>query len=317
MRGTAGPDFWHQPDMPVAMSQTVPQDLFAPLQLGALRLQHRIVLNSPQALWQGATANVGETPAQSLEGGLVVYAVADAHCAEDLNRITHGIASATEVNGWLRATQAVHDRGGMVVARIGGCRVPSGIALNADQVDSALDAYRSAAENAFDAGFDGVELAATVGTLPDQLYRQWADVPGAAPAALTECPAATEFLCDALRTLLAAWPPDRVGACMTLPKTAAELHRQQALLPPVAAGKLAYLHLHSVGSGHATYCKPFTASVRLHYRGPLIVTGVWTAALAATAIRSGRVDAVGIHGDRLQQAGEFATAWRAQLGASE
>ncbi|MBB3016842.1 N-ethylmaleimide reductase [Cupriavidus alkaliphilus] len=296
------------------MSQPVRTDLFAPLKLGALPLQHRIVLNSPRALQHGRPSLSRKPPSESLDGALVIYAVAEAHCAEGRHLATQGIANAGEVNGWLRATQAVHDRGGMVVARIGGCPVPPGIALNADQVDLALDAYRSAAENAHDAGFDGIELAAMAGTLPEQLYRQWAEVPAAVPAALTECPVATEFLCDALRTLLAAWPPDRVGACMTLPATAAGLRRHHALLPPVAAGELAYLHLHSTGSGHATYCKPFTASVRLHYRGPLIVTGVWTPELAATAVRSGRIEAVGVCCEGVARADELAATWRAQLG---
>lgn len=293
------------------MSLPAKQDLFSPLKLGALHLAHRIVVNSSYALRHPPLH--GPRGPQTLEGSLTIYAVADAQCVERRNPITHGLASAGEVNDWLRATQAIHDRGGIVIARIGGCPVPPDTSLNADQIDLALDAYRSAAENANDAGFDGVELAATAGTLPERLCRPSADGSSAADDALTECPVATEFLCDALRAILAAWTPDRVGVCMTLPRTASELQRLQALLPPFAANELAYLHLHSAGSGHATCCKPFASSIRLLHRGPLIVTGQWTAQLATTAIRSGRTDAIGIYGDTGERPDDLASAWRAQL----
>ncbi|MEM5429670.1 hypothetical protein [Cupriavidus oxalaticus] len=298
------------------MSHSALQDLFAPLKLGALNLAHRIVLDSPRALPHAPLPRTGDTGTRTAAGGLTIYAVADEQCAEHPHPFAHGLASAGEVNGWLHATHAIHERGGMVIARIGGCPAPADIRLDADQIDLALDAYRTAAENANDAGFDGVELAATAGTLPDRLCRSAAAAQASTDVATTDCPVATEFLCDALRAILAAWPADRVGVCMTLPSTAEELRTLQRLLSPLLTGELAWLHLHSAGSGHATCCKPFTSGVRLRHAAPLIVTGRWTAQLAATAVRSGRIDAAGVHGDMAMPSDELVAAWRAQLGGS-
>ncbi|MCT9071261.1 hypothetical protein [Cupriavidus gilardii] len=253
--------------------------LLLPLTLGALRLRHRLFM-------VGAPADPVRCARQAdshgtAEGRLRVCALADGALAGQGHPLTTGIACASEVNGWLETTRSIHAAGGIAVARIGASAGAVGLPLNEDQIDAALDAYRTAAEQAIDAGFDGVELAATLGTWPDRIGRTSAD---------------SGFLRDAVQALLNTWPPGRVGLTLSLPTTAAELARAQAAVRAVGTEALAYVHLQATGSGHATCCQPFAAGVRLAHRGGLIVSGHWTDRLAATAIASGRIDAAGCLG---------------------
>lgn len=254
--------------------------LLLPLTLGALRLRHRIFMVSTPANRNGRVGQLDPCPTSA--DGLTVCALARGTRAGRGHPVTRGIGSASEVNGWLEVTRSIHAAGGIAVARIGESTGAADVPLNEDQIDMALDAYRTAAEHANDAGFDGIELAATLGTWPERLGRISAD---------------SGFLHDAVRTLLTAWPADRVGLNFSLPATTAELARVQAAVRAVGTETLAYVHLQAPGSGHATCCQPFTSSVRLAHRGGLIVSGHWTARLAATAIACGRIDAAGCSGE--------------------
>jgi N-ethylmaleimide reductase len=116
---------------------------------------------------------------------------------------TPGLVTAVQVDGWRRVCEAVHAEGGTMVAQLMHCgRVchadnkaadaetvaPSAIAargdmytdtagmqpfsapraLREDEIPGVVEQYRKATQNAFDAGFDGVELHGTSGYLPAQ-----------------------------------------------------------------------------------------------------------------------------------------------------
>ena len=115
---------------------------------------------------------------------------------------TPGIYNAEQVAAWRRVTDAVHAEGGSIVCQImhvgrvashlnkevsAETVAPSAIkaegeifteqgmkpldtprALLREEITSVIDEYRRAAQNAIDAGFDGVELHCTSGYLPAQ-----------------------------------------------------------------------------------------------------------------------------------------------------
>lgn len=281
------------------MTRTSKLNLSTPLQLGALRLQHRLVVVGTSAAERSSYSLAARYRAKASEGGLSICALADGHQTDAAHLLARGITSANEVNCWLDVTQAIHASGGTAVGRIGESIALPGTVLNDDQIDAALDACRTAAENASDAGFDGVELAATLGTLPEQLESSPAN------------PHGSGFLCDALRALFAAWPENRVGLNLSLPTTPADLRRLHHALRSIDTRALAYVHLQATGSGHAIWCKPYASSVRLHHRCALIISGRWTARHADMAIGSGKTDAVGLQGGGMPE--EMGAAWRAQL----
>ncbi|RFO95000.1 alkene reductase [Rhodoferax lacus] len=181
--------------------------LFEPLALGDLHLANRIVMAPMTRNRAGADGVPGplmaEHYAQRAAAGLIVAegtwpsAEGQSYCRQP------GIATAAQVAGWKRVTDAVHARGGRIVlqimhgGRIGSHHIkaagvatvaPSALqaageivtdsagmqpydmpqALSTDAVRAVVHGYGQAALHARAAGFDGVELHGTSGYLPMQ-----------------------------------------------------------------------------------------------------------------------------------------------------
>ncbi|WP_041343044.1 alkene reductase [Runella slithyformis] len=123
--------------------------------------------------------------------------------------MTPGLYTAEQIAAWKEVTQAVHDKGGVIYAqlwhtgRVGHSLVkngeqpvaPSAIAikgqqhftmegmkdyetpraLRTEEVTGIVQEYKQAAINAMEAGFDGVELHAAFGYLPNQFLAESAN----------------------------------------------------------------------------------------------------------------------------------------------
>jgi N-ethylmaleimide reductase len=123
--------------------------------------------------------------------------------------LTPGIYTQEQIDAWKKVTQAVHENGGIIYAqlwhtgRVGHSLVkngeqpvaPSAIAikdqqhftmegmkdyeipraLQIEEVESIVQDYKQAAINAIEAGFDGVELHAAFGYLPNQFLAESAN----------------------------------------------------------------------------------------------------------------------------------------------
>jgi len=182
-------------------------DLFTPLKLGALDLRNRIVM-APMTRSRAAadglpTAIMADYYRQRASAGMIV-SEGIAPSADGLGYCrTPGIYNQEQIDAWRAITHAVHNEGGCIVAQImhvgrvanalnkpAGSKTvaPSAIrargeiytdqqgmqpfdephALALQDIATVLADYRQAAENAFVAGFDGVELHCTSGYLPAQ-----------------------------------------------------------------------------------------------------------------------------------------------------
>ena len=182
-------------------------DLFTPLVLGDLQLRNRIVM-APMTRSrsdEGALPNelMVEYYRQRAGAGLIVTEGISPN-ADGLGYCrTPGLYSREQVAAWRKVTDAVHDEGGTIVAQLmhvgrvsnhlnkpeGAETVaPSAIAargeiytdaagmqamdspraLSTSDIADVIADYRKATENAYDAGFDGVELHCTSGYLPAQ-----------------------------------------------------------------------------------------------------------------------------------------------------
>ena len=183
--------------------------LFAPCQLGALRLANRIVM-APLTRSRAGTGCVptplmAEYYAQRASAGLIIAEASQISPQGQGYQDTPGIYSSEQVAGWRLVTDAVHARGGRIflqlwhVGRVshsslqpgGGQPVaPSAIpaeamtfvngafvpasqprALEPDEIPAIVQDYRQATANALAAGFDGVEIHAANGYLIDQFLR--------------------------------------------------------------------------------------------------------------------------------------------------
>lgn len=182
--------------------------LFDPVTIGALTLRNRIIMapltrtrasegRVPNALMveyyrQRASAGMILSEATSISPMGVGYAN------------TPGIWNAEQIDGWKAVTKAVHDEGGTILLQLwhvgrisdpqflnGNLPVaPSAIAaaghvslvrpekpyvipraLERKEIPSLIEAYRTGAENAQAAGFDGVEIHGANGYLLDQFLQ--------------------------------------------------------------------------------------------------------------------------------------------------
>lgn len=270
-------------------------DLFTPWRVGSLALAHRIVL---PALPLGLALPVG-LPGDAMvafyrrratPGGLVVCEAAaigpGAHRPD-----CPGLYSAEQVNRWRQVTDAVHDAGGVVVAQLGlqgDAARPAGAApppLDADTLEQHLLEYRSAAENAGDAGFDAVELQASDNALPLRLLH--GEGAGCAPSYREPAEARGRFLDQALGGLFGVWGRGRVG--LSLAPRAGSDAPYAALLRQLDRAGLAWLHV--VAPEDAD---PGLAADRLrpHFAGELVRTGGLDAAAAREPLQRGSAQAV-------------------------
>ncbi len=185
-------------------------DLFTPLRLGAIELPNRIVM-APMTRSRAGEGNV-PTPltadyyAQRASAGLIITEATQVSATGQGYPATPGIHTDAQTLGWRRVAEAVHARGGRIMAQLwhvgrishpvfqpGGALpvAPSAIAaagqlftgegmkpfptpraLDTDEIPGLVKGFADAAKRAvFDAGLDGVEIHGANGYLIDQFLR--------------------------------------------------------------------------------------------------------------------------------------------------
>jgi 2,4-dienoyl-CoA reductase-like NADH-dependent reductase (Old Yellow Enzyme family) len=183
--------------------------LLSPLKLGTLTLPNRIImapLTRARAANPGRVPNdlMAQYYAQRASAGLILTEATSVDPMGVGYANTPGIWSEEQVAGWKKITKAVHDKNGRIfmqlwhVGRIsdpmflnGATPIaPSAIkpkghislvrpekeyvtprALETNEISGIIEAYRRGAENAKEAGFDGVEIHGANGYLLDQFLQ--------------------------------------------------------------------------------------------------------------------------------------------------
>lgn len=181
--------------------------LFDPIQLGAIHAKNRILM-SPLTRGRGTREHVptpimAEYYAQRASAGLII-SEATGISREGLGwPYAPGIWSQEQVEAWKPVTKAVHDKGGRIVVQLWhmGRMVHSSVtgqqpvsssptsapgqihtydgkqdpeqarALTKADIGRILGEYETAARNAIEAGFDGVQIHAANGYLIDEFLR--------------------------------------------------------------------------------------------------------------------------------------------------
>ncbi|MGA0610820.1 hypothetical protein [Caldimonas sp. KR1-144] len=242
------------------MKIALPSPLLQPLRFGAFALPHRFVLAAkPDA---GPPSSLHDLLPDQAHVGALLLMPATVSLATDDGAAMAGLCSAAQVNEWREVTAAVAARGGMTLAQLCDAAHPAGPSPDLNELDAALDAYRNAAENASDAGFDGVELFA---------------------------PSADgSWLLAAAETLLAVWPAQRVGVNLAWPRDEA------ATLEQMAGLDIAYLHF-TLGPGLLPEAVAAgLRSLRSRFRGALLVSAAASSDTAPQLVVDGAADALGV-----------------------
>lgn len=316
--------------------------LFDPLNLGALALAHRIVMapmGGLRAAEPGGvpTLSMAEHYARRAStGGLIIAEASPVSWRGTGQSHTPGIYSAEQVNNWRLVTDAIHAHGGLVMAQLwhagrlaqptpddgespigaSGIRA-SGIvyaparsesparppqSISEGGIEAVIDEFRCAAENAADAGFDGVELHCANGCLVDQFLQDRTNdrrdrLGGTRQNRIG-------FLRDLVESLASVWGPGRVGVRLSPFGKLNDIGDTDPL--PLFTSVLscmhdlgaAYVHLMEprAGGGHVDppdeQAPRVVPMLRPHFPGVLIASGGFDARSAALAIEHGEADAI-------------------------
>lgn len=183
-------------------------DFSHPLQLGELQLKNRVIMapltRSRATEDRVPTAIMVEYYAQRASSGLIISEATV--ISEEANGYTHtpGLFTDAQVAGWKKVTDAVHEKGGLIVAQLwhvgrvshpdllnGETPVSASAVqqaghvsllrpkrpyvlprpLEIEEIQVIIQQYKQAAIRAKEAGFDGVELHAANGYLIDQFLQ--------------------------------------------------------------------------------------------------------------------------------------------------
>ena len=299
------------------------------VRIGRCRLRNRLVMAPMTRSRADDTTGVpsalaAQYYAQRADAGLIITEGAFPSPMGKGYVRTPGIHSAAQIEGWRRITDAVHARGGLIFLQLmhtgrishpsmlpGGATpvAPSAIAaagqtytatglqdfvvpraLDTDEIAAIVDEYRLATRHALQAGFDGVELHAASGYLPEQFLssgtNQRTDRYGGSPENRAR------FIVEVLEAMIAEAGSDRVGIKIS-PEMgfnsvtdAAPQETYQYLVQRVSTLQLAYLHLARTGSAF-----DYRALVRPLFNGALLLGGGLDRESAASLIASRDADA--------------------------
>ena len=310
--------------------------LFSPIRLGAMTLANRIIMapltRNRAAMPGNLPQEINVTYyAQRASAGLIITE------ATPISPMAHGypalpgISTPEQIAGWKKVTDAVHAGGGKIVMQlwhVGRISHPSLLpddalpvapsalkpagqaftykglqdyvtprALTLEELPGIVEDYRVAAQNAKEAGFDGVEVHSANGYLLDQFLRDGSnhrtDQYGGSIANRTR------LLLEVLSAVCKVWGAARVGVRLSPINPFNDMRdsKPQALFNHVAEAlgsfNLAYLHVMEIGIGATEALPEFNfAELRRAYKGNYMANGGYDKARGNAVIASGQADCV-------------------------
>lgn len=304
--------------------------LFSPLRLGRLELPNRVVMapmTRSRAIGGVPNDLMREYYTQRTTAGLIVTeGIAPSPNALGYARIP-GLFAAAQVEGWRAVTSSVHEGGGRILAqlmhtgRIGhphnlpsGARVlaPSAVraegtmwtdrggaqpmpepeAMTAAELVEARAEFVTAAKNAIEAGFDGIELHGANGYLLEQFLHPHTNRRQDAHGGSVEKRA--RFVIEVADACGEAIGRDRVAIRLSPFNTYNDLptHDEvEAQYTTLARGLRGLLYVHLVASADPGFAK---AAVAVHeaFGGPVMLNGGFDGERAEAALAEGRADLV-------------------------
>jgi N-ethylmaleimide reductase len=314
--------------------------LFEPIQVGNLALAHRVVM----APLTRNRASPGQVPnelmrdyyaqrADPATGAALIITEATQISRQGQGYLdTPGLFNATQVAGWRRITDAVHDKGGRIVVQLwhvgrishvslqeGGQApvsstaraartktfVASGFApvsepraLRTDEIAGIVEQYRNSAALAKEAGFDGVEIHAANGYLIEQFLRD--SINDRTDAYGGSIANRVRFLHEVAQAVTAVMGGGRTGlrlSPVTPANDAALDSNPQALfehvLTELAPFGLAYVHVIEGATGGPRDVASFDyAALRRQFDGAWMVNNGYDGRMAQEVVAAGAADLV-------------------------
>ncbi|SMB85012.1 NADH:flavin oxidoreductase/NADH oxidase [Hymenobacter roseosalivarius DSM 11622] len=320
------------------MSSSTKQ-LFTPFQLGALSLPNHLIMapmTRSRANNDGnvPTASTAEYYRQRASAGLIITEGSQVSPQGVGYVFTPGIHSAAQVAGWKKVTDAVHAAGGRIfiqlwhVGRIshpffhngelpvapsavkptdvmaytanGMEEIPAPRALESSEIAGVVNDFRQAAQNAKDAGFDGVEIHGANGYLLDQFIQDGTNQRTDEYGGSAENRA--RFVLEVVEAAAEVFGADRVGIRLSPTGNVGGISDVDRLgtfsyvTEQLNKLGLAYLHVIEALPGHSMAAKPGQEPVGPYLReifdGPFILNGGYTQETAEAALENNEADLI-------------------------
>lgn len=313
------------------------ENLFEPLTMGALQARNRIFmapLTRGRADLPGVVPNemMATYYRQRAGAGLIITEATGISVEGSGWPFAPGIWSEEQVEGWKLTTDAVHREGGLIVLQLwhmgrlvhpdfldGAPPVSASAttapdhahtyegrkdyeparALSVEEIARVVEDYRTAAENAKKAGFDGVQLHGANGYLIDQFLRDGTNLREDEYGGSAENRA--RLLREVLTALIDVWGADRVGLRLSPNGETQGCDDSDPAATFGAAARvaedlgIAFLELREPGPegtfGNTDVPKQ-SPLIRSIYSGPLILNSDYDAAQAVADVEAGRADAI-------------------------
>ena len=306
--------------------------LLSPVTIGSLQLANRVIMAplTRSRTEQNHVPNsmMAEYYSQRATAGLIIAEATMVMKGNSAFVAEPGIYSSEQVAGWKKVTEAVHAKGGKIFLQLwhGGraCHpnlnqgqetvAPSAIAvegeihtpqgkvphvtpraLKDDEIPGIIEGFRKAAQNAKDAGFDGVEVHGANGYLLDQFLRDSSNKrQGPYGGSLQN---RAQLLLQVTDAAIGVWGADRVGVRISplnsynSMKDSDPIGLTLYVAQQLNRKKIAYLHLMRadfLGLQQGDVVTP----AREGFRGVLIGNMGYTPAEAHEAIGKKILDAV-------------------------
>jgi N-ethylmaleimide reductase len=266
-------------------------ELFAPVEVGPLRLANRIVMAPMSRNRADADEAAHELTAtyymQRAGAGLIVTEASPVSPEGRANRGAPGIWNDAQVAGWRLTTEAVHAKGGRIFLQLWHA---GKVSLPLEEISSAVAQFGAAARNAKEAGFDGIEVHAGNGYLIDQFLRDGSNRRGDAYGGSVENRA--RLLLEVLNAVEAAWESRRIGVRLSPANPFNDMHDSDPrrsfgeIAQTLGRRGLAFLHVDESGEGVDW------SALRRRYAGTYIANGGYDRERAIAAIESGHADLV-------------------------
>jgi N-ethylmaleimide reductase len=314
--------------------------LFVPTQVGPYKLSHRVVM-APLTRMRSDPGDIPSDlmieyyTQRTSRGGLIISEATPVSTRGNGYAGAPGIYSDTQIAGWQRVTNAVHAKGGHIFQQLwhvgrqshvdlqpnGDPPVaPSAIAaegyayskrgevpfsmpraLELHEIPGIIEEFRSGAERALRAGFDGIEIHGANGYLPDQFLQDGTNKRTDEYGGPIENRA--RFLLEVTQAAISVWGADRVGVRIAPSGTYGSMSDSD---PAATFGyvttqldRLGIAYLHVVeprikGTEEISHGRPPIAAQHLRpkFSRTLIAAGGFTPASAEAVVTFGDADLV-------------------------
>lgn len=312
--------------------------LFESFSLGEITLQNRVVMapmTRSRALGNIPTDLMAEYYGQRVSNGLIITeGTSPSPNGLGYPRIP-GIFSAEQIAGWKKVTDAVHAKGGKIFVQImhtgrvtvkenlpegaevvapsavklnetqmwvdavgGMVEIPAPRALETEEIKAAVQEYVSAAKNAIEAGFDGVELHGANGYFLEQFIHP------ATNQRTDEYGGSIEnrlrFVVETAKAVVEAIGVEKTGIRLSpygvfneMPPYAEIDETYTLLAQKLSELNLVYVHL----VDHASMGTPevptsVKESIRTNFKNTLILSGGYDKARAEADLQAGNADLI-------------------------